>query len=549
MSKSLECVTRITSERIYLDENQVSDFDESFKVFNQAKYFAYNESYKDNEPSCTVSSESLHMRVKMCFGLNTYYTNSAVRLGEGAFKSQKTVQADHMKSLEQKVSDVKHKLSCRKAEITKKQNEINKLLAYIQELRNNPDKKHKLKLNCFNGTEIVGYTVKKGVKRKKGPKETTLYKFLYEDLYPALRYARNKYKQTLYFQNNTLQKLENAKKLKRIWFLQNNPQARYNHIQLSGRADSKNKNFAVKVTPTELLNPDRSKTYKFSVQFQLCNGKWKNFETMFPYGAEKLADALDVRNKLPVTFGLIKKYDEKRKVWYLLFEAIFDLRKSTPIPADLVKGAFGIDLNIGHVDWCETNSIGNIINYGSLLYEVNGTSEENAVSLNKALREIAQHAGKVGKPIIIERLDTTKSKWKSTYRNKHLNRVYHLFPYARYTRMITWLALEYGTEVFEVNPAMTSKIGSLKYARSRKLPSHIAASYVIARRGQHFNEKIPSQWKKLTGKGSNWKQWSTLWKANEKLVKKKFDHPNNERFKSNILLPGFIQKPALIETF
>ena len=533
-NKVIECMTRLTSERIYItDPMGRCPFDTSLKLFNQAKYFAYNEAYKTLNPTYVESERSLHDRIVDKYNLSSYYAHSAQRLGEGTLNSQKTLQEDRIEELKQKVKDIGKTLSYRQAEITKKENDARALEKYISKLNQNPEGKHKLTLNCFGTTEITGYKAVKGINLKKETEETTVLKLLYKDLYPALRRARNKHSQTQYFYNNTVIKLENAQKIKKVQFCQNKQDRRYNYMQLSGRSDSDFKNYPVHVTPFE-----KDDTIKFKVEFQLYDKTRKEFITEFPHGSSLLKEALASEVKFPIAFGLEKRYDACRKRWYLIFDAVFDLRKIALIPGDIIKGAIGIDLNVGHIDFCETDRIGNPVEYGSIPYTVTGSSEENNQSLNKALRQVTKLADKKGKPIIIEKLDTKKSKWKSTYRDKALNRTYHLFPYARYTRMITRLALEYNTEVFEVNPAMTSIIGSLKYARTMNLPSHIAAAYVIARRGQGFEEKIPKAWKPLAGNGNNWKQWSNLWKVNEKLVKAKFGFANNERVKSNILLPS-----------
>ena len=99
----------------------------------------------------------------------------------------------------------------------------------------------------------------------------------------------------------------------------------------------------------------------------------------------------------------------------------------------------------------------------------------------------------------MENIELKSSRRKSTYRDKKLNKVIHLIPYARYLEMIDYLSYKYGFLVVKVHSAYTSKIGQIKYQDLMKLPSHIAASYVIARRGMKFktNEKIPKQYQYL----------------------------------------------------
>ena len=45
----------------------------------------------------------------------------------------------------------------------------------------------------------------------------------------------------------------------------------------------------------------------------------------------------------------------------------------------------------------------------------------------------------------------------------------------------------------EVNPAYTSMIGKLKYADTKGIIIHKAASYVIARRGMGYTERLPER--------------------------------------------------------
>ena len=54
-----------------------------------------------------------------------------------------------------------------------------------------------------------------------------------------------------------------------------------------------------------------------------------------------------------------------------------------------------------------------------------------------------------------------------------------------------------GFTIINVNPSYTSIIGKYKYKDSKKLNSHIAASYVIGRRALRFKEKIPKDLKAL----------------------------------------------------
>lgn len=55
------------------------------------------------------------------------------------------------------------------------------------------------------------------------------------------------------------------------------------------------------------------------------------------------------------------------------------------------------------------------------------------------------------------------------------------------------LALRRGMNVVQVNPAYTSVIGKYKYTASYGMSGHEAAAYVIARRGQGREERLPKE--------------------------------------------------------
>ena len=89
------------SNRLYLDENSINvDIDTTLSnnivEFNLILYSAYNTyflKYEDKEKyNKLLGEKSFHMYIKDKFDLNTYYTNSIVRLVEAKFKAQVELQ-------------------------------------------------------------------------------------------------------------------------------------------------------------------------------------------------------------------------------------------------------------------------------------------------------------------------------------------------------------------------------------------------------------------------------------------------------------------------
>ena len=59
----------------------------------------------------------------------------------------------------------------------------------------------------------------------------------------------------------------------------------------------------------------------------------------------------------------------------------------------------------------------------------------------------------------------------------------HTLDYSRYEDDVRNMAVRNGIDLIEVNPAYTSRIAKMKYCRTRKIPVHNGAAYVIARAG------------------------------------------------------------------
>jgi IS605 OrfB family transposase len=80
--------------------------------------------------------------------------------------------------------------------------------------------------------------------------------------------------------------------------------------------------------------------------------------------------------------------------------------------------------------------------------------------------------------------------------NKNYNRKISNFR-SNALNLLECKCLKKGVAIRKVHPAYTSLIGKYKYSRSYNLSTHVLASYVIARRGLGFKEKIPPIYKWL----------------------------------------------------
>ena len=126
--------------------------------------------------------------------------------------------------------------------------------------------------------------------------------------------------------------------------------------------------------------------------------------------------------------------------------------------------------------------------------------------------ELVNIALRANKPIVVEKLDTTKSKVSNAYGSKKANHLMSMFAYNKMISAIKARAEKMGIAVFEANPAYTSQIGKMKYMKRYGISIHEAASFVIARRALGFKEKLPPVLgallpEKMVG-SHHWAQWA-----------------------------------------
>jgi len=157
-------------------------------------------------------------------------------------------------------------------------------------------------------------------------------------------------------------------------------------------------------------------------------------------------------------------------------------------------GAIGVDLNKAHLAWAETNRHGNLIHSGTIATPIQDRrADQVTATLSEAVKQIVEYARKQEKPIVIEDLDFSGKK--TTFDEKHTGyrRMLSYFAYAKFRDLIHSRAARSGVEIIVKTPAFSSIIGKFKYAMMYGISVHIAASLVLARRGQRFSERPPAK--------------------------------------------------------
>jgi IS605 OrfB family transposase len=166
------------------------------------------------------------------------------------------------------------------------------------------------------------------------------------------------------------------------------------------------------------------------------------------------------------------------------------LEKKDPISRE-GYGYIGIDINIDHIAYTETDRFGNPVDSKKLPWICNGKSRNQVKATTGDLCKILLNKSiETNKPLVIEKLDFQKKKLSLKENGcAKLSRNLSSFAYGLFFDFLIASAYKHGVTVHQVNPAFTSIIGRINYAKRYGLSVHMAAALAIARRHQEFSEK------------------------------------------------------------
>ncbi len=215
----------------------------------------------------------------------------------------------------------------------------------------------------------------------------------------------------------------------------------------------------------------------------------------FSYGHEAIVHAVhrNLAKKLSEnSSGVAISYRFKKdlKGW----RVFVSLSRSKPAPITCEGiGVIGIDINCDHLAIVETDRHGNPLQQKRLALNLNGKTQNQIKALiGNAAKEIISWSLRTRKPIALEKLDfQTKKTELSSLKNAKYARMLSSFAYKAILLQIKSRAWRYGVYVTEVNPAYTSIIGRVKFAKRYGLSIHASAALTIARRFCKFSERLP----------------------------------------------------------
>src|SRR5690606_30025867 len=132
------------------------------------------------------------------------------------------------------------------------------------------------------------------------------------------------------------------------------------------------------------------------------------------------------------------------------------------------------------------------------------SSGQRQALVRNAAVEVVEFAKLVKKPLVVEHLDFTQRKKETTLSvGPRAARMLSSFAYSAMVQAIQSRALKEKVSIKAVNPAYTSVIGRIKYAKRSGVSVHQAAALAIGRRGMGYRESAPVRSEIPDGKGDH----------------------------------------------
>ena len=160
---------------------------------------------------------------------------------------------------------------------------------------------------------------------------------------------------------------------------------------------------------------------------------------------------------------------------------------------DWSNGGLGVDLNVDHIALCHVSHDGNPLEAWRIPLVTYGLSGGRRLDLlRKACAEIRAIAERLGLPVVSERLDFRRKKAQLTSDDgPRRARQLSSFAYAGFHMALRSALVRAGVRHVRVNPAYTSLIGRVTFARPYGLSTHAAASLSIGPRAMGLSERPP----------------------------------------------------------
>lgn len=471
---------------------------QDLELYNKMVRYAYKV-VLDNYRYHNFDIKTLHKHLKQKYHTNDYFPLSAVSKAKTILKSQLALQSEKKNTIRYKISDTTKKLKQEQRKLEKDILVLKQLIDYTRK----------------TSKEIVSKEIRvEGNQCMYQGQYMSLYLYEVQILKPRIKQAKHKISMLGQRLNILMNQLDTMR-LKGICFggkkrmkarttiyqgkheewLEEYQRVRNHQMEITGRAQGKYGNNLFK--------------YDGKTMTYIAVSKEKYYLPLdFPYRKEELLRVLAMPHATP---GKAVCYTLVRKKNYFIIKATIELEPKA-CQEDTSVGVVGVDINVDHMALCQTDNKGNIIDTCMYRYCLEGkSSNQRKHILQNVIATITEYCKQVDKPLIIEQLQF-KQRYSRYTKRKKRNKTLSEFAYNQIKGYIHSSGYTKAIGVIEVDPAYTSRIGKMKYSKSKGMSVHLAASYCIARKGQGYKEGIPKELKAyvVDNKQSLQQQWKQI---------------------------------------
>lgn len=257
---------------------------------------------------------------------------------------------------------------------------------------------------------------------------------------------------------------------------------RDNEIYFIGRSSDTTGNNNLQMKYNRRLNQFYLKVRK---EIDLENGKYVYGKIYFNKDRSKIIKNILRRKDTALSYRI--KKENNTFYLYLIFKV---KHRSEDCITRNSNGVIGVDFNKGFVSVTETDKHGNMINTFNIDYRFK-QGNKTKTDLEKIACELTKYCLDTGKDLVVEKLNFSKTKDSIIFgKGRKYNEMISSFPYRIFGNVIISRCIKNKIYLRQVNPAWTSYIGNIKFAPSKKLNIHSAASFVIARRGMFISDSL-----------------------------------------------------------
>lgn len=265
---------------------------------------------------------------------------------------------------------------------------------------------------------------------------------------------------------------------------------RYSYFRLTGAKDENCGNSNVQMRLTSHNN------FNIKLRVPTClesqYGKQITLSNIsFPYQSELIqnvvlanSDKLSEDRK-PLSF-MFKKHKQGYKLIVNIELPSFEQRFG------FQDGVIAVDMNADNFAISDIGKQGNLISTKLFRFNLNNkTSNQINAILEENINKIVDYAIERKRNIVIEHLDfKAKKRELSENNDPKYAKMLSSFAYLKMVQQFKSRCHKMGILLQDTNPAYTSMLGKIKYAKKHGISNHQAAAYVIGRRFLQFKEKV-----------------------------------------------------------